>query len=105
MNNRQMELQKDLAEVRSQIRETDTRKNELLNRESSIKKDLAMIYAMESPQVSAANLWCRITNAIIAKYKPLSEENPEEAVKQLTRIEGALLSGGFLTEQELKEAL
>lgn len=99
------EIEKDLAEVRSQIREADSYKNELLNRESTLKKDLAMIYAMESPQISAANLWCGITNALIAKYKPLSESNPEEAVKQLLMIQGALLAGGFLTEQELKEAL
>ena len=99
------EIEKDLAEARSQIREADSYKNELLNRESTLKKDLAMIYAMESPQISAANLWCKITNALIAKYKPLSESNPEEAVKQLLMIQGALLAGGFLTEQELKEAL
>ena len=99
------EIEKDLAEVRSQIREADSYKNELLNRESTVKKDLAMIYVMDSPQISAANLWCKITNALIAKYKPLSESNPEEAVKQLLMIQGALLAGGFLTEQELKEAL
>ena len=99
------EIEKDLAEVRSQIREADSYKNELLNRESTLKKDLAMIYAMESPQISATNLWCKITNALIAKYKPLSESNPEEAVNQLLMIQGALLAGGFLTEQELKEAL
>ena len=29
----------------------------------------------------------------------------DKALKELTRIEGALLAGGFLTEQELKEAL
>ena len=99
------EIEKDLAEVRSQIREADSYKNELLNRESTLKKDLAMIEAMEAPQKSAANLWCKITNALIAKYKPLSESNPEEAVNQLLMIQGALLAGGFLTEQELKEAL
>ena len=48
------EIEKDLAEVRSQIREADSYKNELLNRESTLKKDLAMIYAMESPQISAS---------------------------------------------------
>ena len=55
--------------------------------------------------VIAANAWCRITNALIRKYKHLTEQDPNRALKELTRIEGALLAGGFLTEQELKEAL
>lgn len=105
MNQRQMELQKDLAEVRAQIKDTDQYKNELLNREASLKKELETIHAMEQPMVVATNLWCKISNAIIAKYKHMSEENPEEAVRQLTRMEGSLLADGFLTEQELKEAL
>lgn len=105
MNQRQMELQKDLEEIRTQIRETDTRKNELLNRESSLKKELETIHTMEQPMMVATNLWCKISNAIIAKYKSMSEENPQEAVKQLTRMEGALLSGGFLTDEDLERAL
>lgn len=105
MNNRRMEIQKDLEEIRFQIRETDTRKNELLNRESSLKKELETIQAMEQPMMSATNLWCKITNAIITKYKHMSEENPEEAVKQLTRMEGSLLADGFLTSEELEKAL
>ena len=59
----------------------------------------------ENPQSKAANAWCRITNALIRKYKPMTEQDPNKALKELTRIEGALLAGGFLTEQELKEAL
>ena len=55
--------------------------------------------------VIATNAWCRITNALIRKYKPMTEEDPNNALKELTRIEGALLADGFLTEQELKEAL
>lgn len=59
----------------------------------------------ENPQSKATNAWCRITNALIRKYKPMTEQDPNKALKELTRIEGALLAGGFLTEQELKEAL
>ena len=58
-----------------------------------------------NPQSKATNAWCRITNALIHKYKPLTETDPNKALKELTRIEGALLAGGFLTEQELNEAL
>ena len=58
-----------------------------------------------NPQSKAANAWRRITNALIRKYKPMTEEDPNRALKELTRIEGVLLAGGFLTEQDLKEAL
>ena len=59
----------------------------------------------ENPQSKATNAWCRIINALIRKFKPMTEQDPDKALKELTRIEGALLAGGFLTEQELKEAL
>ena len=59
----------------------------------------------ENPQSKATNAWCRITNALIRKYKPMTEEDPNKALKELTRIEGALLAGGFLTEKDLEEAL
>ena len=55
-------------------------------------------------ELSATELWCRITNALIRKYKPMSEENPKEAVKQLLRIEGALIAGEFLTLEEIESA-
>ena len=59
----------------------------------------------ENPQSKATNAWCRITNALIRKYKPMTEQDPNKALKELTRIEGALLAGGFLTEKDLEEAL
>lgn len=59
----------------------------------------------ENPQLKATNAWCRITNALIRKFKPMAEQDSNKALKELTRIEGALLAGGFLTEQELKKAL
>ena len=59
----------------------------------------------ENPQSKATNAWCRITNALIRKYKPMTEDDPNKALKELTRIEGALLAGGFLTEKDLEEAL
>ena len=52
----------------------------------------------ENPQSKA-------TNALIRKYKPMTEQDPNKALKELTRIEGALLAGGFLTEKDLEEAL
>ena len=71
----------------------------------NMEKELEMYTRMENPVVKSAQAWCRITNALIRKYKPMTEQDPNKALKELTRIEGALLAGGFLTEQELKEAL
>lgn len=58
-----------------------------------------------NPQTKATNAWCRITNALIKKYKPMTETDSNRALRELTRIEGVLLASGFLTEQELKGAL
>ena len=69
------------------------------------RKRLENTLRTENPQSKATNAWCRITNALIRKYKPMTEQDANKALKDLTRIEGALLAGGFLTEQELKEAL
>ena len=102
MKYEQGELQKELAEVRAQIREADSHKIQLLNKESSLKRELE---ATVAPMLSATNLWCKITNALIAKYKNMSEENPNEAVKQLLMIQDSLLAGGFLTQKDLDEAL
>ena len=55
--------------------------------------------------VNATNLWCCITNALIAKYKPMSEENPSKAETELLRLEGALMACGFLTREELEKGL
>lgn len=70
-------------------------------RESSLEDSMGNNY----PSGKATEAWCRITNALIRKYKPMTEQDPNKALKELTRIEGALLAGGFLTEQDLEEAL
>lgn len=54
-------------------------------------------------QLTATELWCRLTNALIAKYKTMSEENPNRAVTELLRIEGSLIADGFLTKEELEK--
>lgn len=92
-------LRQDLINCHSQcLREFDEETKQ-------IEKELQMLKISESSQTKATNLWCRITNALIEKYKFMAEENSDEAVKQLTRLEGALLAGGFLTEQELEKGL
>lgn len=92
-------MRKNLIESQQkQLQEFDEETNRINTR---LKNTLANC----NPQTKAANAWCRITNALIRKYKPMTEQDPNRALKELTRIEGALLAGGFLTEQELKEAL
>lgn len=54
---------------------------------------------------TATEMWCRITNALISKYKEMSEEDPKGAMEDLLRLEGALLVGGFLTKEELEKGL
>ena len=56
-------------------------------------------------QLTATELWCRLTNALIEKYKVMAEENPSGAIQELLRIEGALIAGGFLTKEDLARAL
>lgn len=56
-------------------------------------------------QLTAAESWCRLTNALIAKYKPMTEENPNQVIKEIYVIENFLTTHGFLTEEDLKKAL
>ena len=70
-----------------------------------LQNKLELLIQSNNPQINAAEKWCRLTNALISKYKHMAEENPNRAIEEITRIEGALITGGFLTEQELEEAL
>ena len=81
----------------------DERIKEKLNEKEKFKMELQK--AMEQPSYKASVAWCKITNALIRKYKTMAEENPEECVSQLTKLEGFLVGNGYLSEQELNEAL
>lgn len=50
-------------------------------------------------------MWCKLSNAIIRKYKPLSEKDPIKAYKELLRLEGVLLASGLFTQEELYKGL
>ena len=67
-----------------------------------IENRLVQSLQSENPQIKATNAWCNITNALIRKYKQMTEEDPVKALRELTKIEGALLAGGFLTQEELE---
>ena len=97
--------QKKLAEVRAEINANEANVSYLRQQERELVNEISLLSALDSPMMSATNYWCRITNALIAKYKSMSEREPEKALQELIRIEGALLAGGFLTRTDLDQAL
>lgn len=105
MNKKIAELQRDLASVRSLIKEAEDTKENLVQKEKDIVKDLEILTAIDTPLVNATYAWCRITNALIAKYKPMVGEDPNRAASELLQIQIFLLSNGFLTEKDLERAL
>lgn len=54
-----------------------------------------------SDMLIATNLWCDITNALIMKYKHLSEDNPMRAIRELSIIQTFLIKEGILNENEI----
>ena len=56
-------------------------------------------------ELTATESWCRVTNALIKKYKTMADENPDKATIELLRLEGALIVGGFLSREELERGL
>ena len=56
-------------------------------------------------ELTVTELWCRMTNALIKKYKTMADENSEKATIELLRLEGALIAGGFLSREELEKGL
>lgn len=109
MNQKARKLSKEIESrerLRQNLLESQEKQLKQFDEETKhLQQRLENTLRFENPQSKAANAWCRITNALIRKYKHLTEQDPNRALKELTRIEGALLAGGFLTEQELKEAL
>lgn len=106
-----MKTQKE--ELKKHLYNIETKKQELIEEQNKtiemfndeIKMVKQIINSEEGISLKAANAWCRITNALIAKYKTMTEENPQKAFEQLIRIEGLLLAGQFITQEELDNAL
>lgn len=109
MNQKARKLSKEIEnreKLRQNLLESQEKQLKQFDEETKhLQQRLENTLRTENPQSKATSAWCRITNALIRKYKLMTEEDPNKALKDLTRIEGALLAGGFLTEQELKEAL
>lgn len=81
--------------------------NEILKLIKKYKNDYKEMYGDETMnnQQSATELWCRVTNALINKYKPMAESDPEKVVCDLNTITDFLVTYGFLTKEELNKAL
>ena len=107
MSAKTRKLQKQILERNNQreniVKEHDKFLAKFDEETKHLQQRLENTLRSENPQSKATNSWCRITNALIRKYKPMTEEDANRALKELTRIEGALLAGGFLTENELQE--
>lgn len=49
-------------------------------------------------QLEATQLWCDITNKLIKRYKLMSENDPEKAIKELSIISKFCEENHFLDE-------
>ena len=56
-------------------------------------------------QLTAAKAWCRLTNALNARYKSMTEHEPNQVINEVSMIENFLISQGFLTNEDLERAL
>ena len=56
-------------------------------------------------QLTAAEAWCRLTNALNARYKSMTEQEPNQVINEVSMIENFLISQGFLTKEDLERAL
>ena len=106
MNRKQKKLQQQLSNRNNLRKEFIKNQKQQLkdfdNETEEIRKNLELTQASLNPLNQATELWCKITNALIKKYKTMTDEDSAKAYKQLLRLEGALLAGGFLTKDELK---
>lgn len=109
MNQKARKLQKQIIERKNQ-RETIVKENDKFlakfdEETNKLQKRLDLSLMMDKPQIKAAQLYCSLSNAIIRKFKPMTEEDGAKAYRQLLKLEGVMLASGLFTKQELKEAL
>ncbi len=107
--NKAQRLSKDL-EQRKVLRDRIIKNQEKVLKEfdadtAKIETRLEKVRLAESALVKSTTMWCKLSNAIIAKYKPLSEEDPTKAYKELLKLQGVLLANGLFTEEELDKGL
>lgn len=69
------------------------------------RKILDEMRQIQPVYLQAANLKCSLINALSMKYHKIQKESADAAFYQLNKLMECLIKNGFLTEQELKEAL
>lgn len=52
---------------------------------------------------NATALWCRLTNALIRRFKPLAETNPNKAIEEMAQIEEFLVQNKILHRVDLED--
>lgn len=72
---------------------------------SKLETRLEKTTIAQSTPAQSAIMWRKLSNAIIAKYKPLSEKTPTKAYKELLKLENMLLVSGLFTQEELYKGL
>lgn len=107
--NKAQRLNKDLEE-RKLLRDKIVKNQEKSLKEfdtetAKIQTRLEKVLNAQAAPVNAVAMWCKLSNAIIAKYKPLTEEDPIRAYKELLKLEGVLLASGLLTQEELDKGI
>ena len=109
MNQKARKLSKEIEHrerLRQNLLESQEKQLKQFDEETKhLQQRLENTIRSENSQLKAAEAYCRITNALIKKYKEMTEKDPNRALKELTRIEGSLLADRFLTEQELERGL
>ena len=107
MSAKTRKLQKQIIERKNQreniVKEHDKFLVKFDEETNKLQKRLDMSLMMDKPQIKAAKLYCSLSNAIIRKFKPMSEEDATKAYRQLLKLEGVMLASGLFTEQELHE--
>lgn len=107
--NKAQRLSKDL-EQRKLLRNKIIRNQEKVLKEfddetNKLETRLEKVRIAQSASVQSTTMWCKLSNAIIRKYKPLSEKDSTKAYKELLRLEGVLLANGLFTQEELEKAI
>ena len=107
MSAKTRKLQKQILERKNQRENIVNENHKFLAKfdeeTNKLQERLDLALMMDKPQIKAAQLYCSLSNAIIRKFKPMSEEDATKAYRQLLKLEGVMLASGLFTEQELHE--
>lgn len=107
MSAKTRKLQKQILERKNQRENIVKENNKFLAKfdeeTNKLQERLDLALMMDKPQIKSTQLYCSLSNAIIRKFKPMSEEDATKAYRQLLKLEGVMLASGLFTEEELHE--